>query len=72
MWKINNEKLELFRKYSKGYLYQLDKGAYLCFTKEGVYEGVTLMFLGNVTFYEQKADQYLMTLERRGLVEFVD
>lgn len=50
----------------------MDKGAYLCFKKSGVYEGVHLMFLGNVEFYEHKADQYLQFMLRRGLLEFID
>lgn len=72
MYRINNAKIELFKPYSKGYLYPMDKGVYLCFKKSGIYEGVHLMFLGNVEFYEHKADQYLKYMLARGLLEFED
>ena len=72
MYVINKEKIKLFKEYSKGYLYPMDKGVYLCFKKSGAYEGVHLMFLGSVEFYEHKADQYLQFMLRRGLLDFVD
>lgn len=72
MWKINNDKFNLFKKYSCGYLYPLDNGVFLCFKKSGVYEGVKLMFLGNVEFYEHKADQLLPVLYKRGMVDYIE
>ena len=72
MWKINENKKELFKKYSQGYLYPFERGVFLCFKKSGIYEGVRLMFLGNVEFYEHKADSYLNMLYQRGLLDYIE
>jgi len=72
LYRINNEKINLFKRYYLGYLYPLDKGVFMCFKKNGEYEGVKLMFLGSIEFYEHKADEMLPILEKRGLLVYED
>ena len=72
MYVINKEKIKVFKPYSRGYLYPMERGVYLCFKKSGIYEGVHLMFLGDVEFYEHKADEFLPYMLRRGLLEYID
>lgn len=70
--KINESYLHLFKKSYNSYLYQLEKGSYLCFSKNLKYNGIVCFYTPKTYDYlEEIANKKLNILFNRGILELV-